>query len=55
MIKVSGIDHLVLRVANMEPMLHFYRDLLGCEIERRVDSIGLLQLRAGRSQIDLVH
>ena len=54
MINVSGIDHQVLRVIHMEPMLHFYRDLLGCQIERRVDSIGLLQLRAGRSQIDLV-
>ncbi len=35
-------------------MLHFYRDLLGCPIERQVEEIGLIQLRAGRAQIDLI-
>ena len=35
-------------------MLAFYRDALGCSIERRRDDIGLVQLRAGRSLIDLV-
>ena len=35
-------------------MLHFYRDLLGCQIERQVEEIDLIQLRAGRSQIDLI-
>ena len=54
MIKISEIDHLVLRVIDLEKMLHFYCDGLGCTIERRVDGIGLIQLRAGRSLIDLV-
>lgn len=54
MINVVAIDHLVLRTVDPEPMLHFYCDLLGCEVERRVAAIGLIQLRAGRSQIDLV-
>jgi catechol 2,3-dioxygenase-like lactoylglutathione lyase family enzyme len=35
-------------------MLRFYCDALGCTVERRQDEIGLLQLRAGRSLIDLV-
>ena len=35
-------------------MLAFYRDVLGCPVERRQDDIGLVQLRAGRSLIDLV-
>jgi len=35
-------------------MLGFYRDALGCSLERRQDAIGLIQLRAGRSLIDLV-
>jgi len=35
-------------------MLRFYCDVLGCTIERREDSIGLIQLRAGRSLVDLV-
>jgi glyoxylase I family protein len=35
-------------------MTAFYCDVLGCHVERRQDAIGLLQLRAGRSLIDLV-
>jgi catechol 2,3-dioxygenase-like lactoylglutathione lyase family enzyme len=54
MISVRGIDHLVLRVAELAPMLAFYRDVLGCSVERRQDEIGLVQLRAGSSLIDLV-
>jgi catechol 2,3-dioxygenase-like lactoylglutathione lyase family enzyme len=54
MIHVREIDHLVLRVVDLTAMLHFYRDVLGCKIERRQDSIGLVQLRAGRSLLDLI-
>lgn len=54
MIQILGIDHLVLRVSDPAQMLHFYCDVLGCSIERRQDAIGLIQLRAGRSLIDLV-
>jgi len=54
MVRIREIDHLVLRVVDLERMLHFYCDLLGCTIERRQDSIGLVQLRAGRSLVDLV-
>jgi glyoxylase I family protein len=54
MIRIREIDHLVLRVVDLDRMLSFYCDVLGCTIERRQDSIGLVQLRAGRSLIDLV-
>ena len=54
MIRIREIDHLVLRVVDLGRMLEFYCDLLGCTIERRHDSIGLVQLRAGRSLVDLV-
>ena len=54
MVRIREIDNLVLRVVDLERMLHFYCDLLGCTIERRQDSIGLVQLRAGRSLVDLV-
>jgi catechol 2,3-dioxygenase-like lactoylglutathione lyase family enzyme len=54
MIVVRDIDHLVLRVVDLERMIAFYRDALGCPVERRQDDIGLVQLRAGRSLIDLV-
>lgn len=49
-----GLDHVVLRVPDMEKALSFYRDVLGAVEERRVDSFGLVQLRAGQSLIDLV-
>jgi len=54
MIQIREIDHLVLRVVNLEAMLRFYRDVLGCKIERTQEELGLTQLRAGRSLIDLV-
>lgn len=54
MFKIQGIDHLVLRVVRVDRMLGFYCDALGCAVERRQDEIGLIQLRAGSSLIDLV-
>jgi|GEM_PF-22592 len=54
MIKIQGLDHLVLRVRDLSASLHFYVDLLGCTVERRQDAIGLVQLRAGAQLIDLV-
>lgn len=53
-IRIREIDHLVLRVVDLEAMLRFYVGVLGCAIERRRDDIGLVQLRAGRSMLDLV-
>lgn len=53
-ITVRGIDHLVLRIVDLEKMLAFYCGVLGCRVERRSDEVGLVQLRAGVSQIDLV-
>ncbi|WP_291079730.1 VOC family protein [Hydrogenophaga sp.] len=53
-IRPREIDHLVLRVVDLEQMLRFYCDVLGCTVQRRQDAIGLVQLRAGRSLIDLV-
>jgi glyoxylase I family protein len=54
MIRIREIDHVVLRVSNLDAMLAFYCDVLGCTVERRQDEIGLVQLRAGRSLVDLV-
>jgi catechol 2,3-dioxygenase-like lactoylglutathione lyase family enzyme len=52
--QVLGLDHVVLRVRDIEPALGFYRDVLGCSLERSLEDMGLYQLRAGRSLIDLV-
>ncbi len=54
MIQLKGIDHVVLRIRDENAMLRFYRDVLGCRVERRLDDIGLIQLRAGDALIDLV-
>lgn len=54
MFRILDIDHIVLRIVDLDRMLHFYCQVLGCTIERRQDAIGLVQLRAGRSLIDLV-
>ncbi|WP_426190927.1 VOC family protein [Massilia sp. DWR3-1-1] len=51
---LARIDHIVLRVIQLDVMLHFYCQVLGCRIERRQDDIGLVQLRAGASLLDLV-
>src|SRR4249919_1684407 len=51
---LQQIDHVVLRVRDEAAMVAFYCDVLGCTVERRQDAIGLVQLRAGRSLIDLV-
>jgi glyoxylase I family protein len=54
MIHIRDIDHIVLRVVDLDAMLGFYCDVLGCTVERRQEAIGLIQLRAGRSIVDLV-
>lgn len=53
-IQPRGLDHVVLRVSNLERSIAFYRDVLGCPVERRLEEFGLVQLRAGDSLIDLV-
>jgi glyoxylase I family protein len=55
MIPIAGLDHVVLRVRNLDAALHFYRDVLGLSVERALPAeIGLVQLRAGAALVDLV-
>ena len=51
---LRNLDHVVLRVADLPGMLDFYCRVLGCTEERRLDELGLVQLRAGSHLIDLV-
>jgi glyoxylase I family protein len=54
MLQIKQLDHLVLRVVNLQAMMHFYMDVLGCSLEKVQEKIGLYQLRAGSALIDLV-
>jgi len=51
---IATLDHLVLRVHDIELMSAFYRDVLGCSDERTLAEFGLHQFRAGSALIDLV-
>jgi catechol 2,3-dioxygenase-like lactoylglutathione lyase family enzyme len=52
--EVQRIDHVVLRVSDIERSVAFYKALLGCEVVKRREDLGLVHLRAGVSMIDLV-
>lgn len=54
MIRLAAIDHVVFRVADLDSSLRFYTEVLGARVEKVQAEIGLWQLRAGTSLIDLV-
>jgi catechol 2,3-dioxygenase-like lactoylglutathione lyase family enzyme len=53
-IKMRGLDHVVLRVTDLERAKVFYRDVIGCPEEKWQPELGLLQMRCGTALIDLV-
>jgi catechol 2,3-dioxygenase-like lactoylglutathione lyase family enzyme len=53
-LKVAELDHVVLRCRDQNRAYDFYTRILGLSEERRIAQIGLIQLRAGRSMIDLI-
>ena len=54
MFNIKHIDHLVIRVRNLQPMLDFYINVIGCTLEKTQEELGLYQLRAGDSLIDFI-
>ncbi len=52
--RIIGLDHIVLRVRDMERIVAFWRDALGCEVEKVQAELGLVHIRAGNVLIDLV-
>ncbi len=52
--KVERIDHVVLRVRDLAGMVRFYEQALGFREERRIDTLRLVQMRAGASMLDLI-
>ena len=51
---VERIDHVVIRVRDIAAMVRFYEQALGFKVERRLDRINLVQMRAGASMLDLI-
>ncbi|OAN63160.1 VOC family protein [Sphingomonas sp. TDK1] len=51
---LEALDHVVLRVADIERSIGFYCDVIGCTVDRRRPEFNLVHLRAGASMIDLV-
>ena len=51
---VQRIDHIVLRVVDLERAVVFYEQVLGCQVVKHRIDLGLVHLRAGSSLIDLV-
>jgi len=51
---VERIDHVVIRVRDLEKMVRFYEQALGFKVERTIDRLKLVQMRAGASMLDLV-
>jgi catechol 2,3-dioxygenase-like lactoylglutathione lyase family enzyme len=52
--KLRKLDHIVLRIRDLDASLRFYCEVLGCTIEKNQEAIGLMQVRAGDSLIDLI-
>ena len=48
------LDHGVLRVTDLDRDIRFYRDVLGLQVAKSHEPLGLFHLRAGASLIDLV-
>jgi catechol 2,3-dioxygenase-like lactoylglutathione lyase family enzyme len=51
---IKHIDHLVLRVSDLQRSVAFYRDLLGCTVSREREDLGMVHLATGTAMIDLV-
>ena len=52
--EVLRLDHVVLAVSDLQRAENFYTQLLGVQVERRLEKPKLVQLRVGESLLDLV-
>jgi catechol 2,3-dioxygenase-like lactoylglutathione lyase family enzyme len=53
-LRLREIDHVVLRVSDMQRMVRFYAEVLGAEFIAYRPEFSMTHLRAGSSMIDLV-
>ena len=52
--QLKRLDHVVLRVTDVKTVVAFYQTVLGAALDREQADLGLTQLRAGASLIDIV-
>ena len=52
--RILGLDHIVIRCNDLAAMARFYRETLGCRVEKHNEELGLIHLRAGSALIDLI-
>lgn len=53
-IQFEGLDHVVLRVANLDRSLAFFVGVLGLHVERVIEGASFCHVRCGRNLIDLL-
>lgn len=51
---IQQLDHVVLRVVDLARSEAFYCAVLGCQVAKRRDDLGMIHLRTGASMIDLI-
>lgn len=52
--RIQHLDHVVVRVSDLERSIRFYQDVVGCTVDRVRDDLGLVHMRAGTALVDLV-
>lgn len=53
-IHIVDIDHVVIRVRDPERIISFWKEALGCVVEKVQPDLGLVHIRAGTALVDLV-
>jgi glyoxylase I family protein len=53
-LKITGIDHLLLKVDSMDRAIAFYEGVLGCTVKTRLPQFAMAELCAGEQGLDLV-
>lgn len=54
MVAITGIDHVVLRVTDLDRAVRFYTQVLGMSVAKNNRGLKLIHLHAGSSLVDLI-